>query len=93
MCGLYFFAQFVLQKINLNSRINIAMKKFSSSNVTAGILSNNFKNTIETLITSGKILVFMNTIKGTPTLWKRFQLELLGMIKQLGCPTLFMTLS
>ena len=42
------------------------MKKFSSSNVTAGMLSKNFKKTVETLVMSDKGYVFMNTIKGTP---------------------------
>ena len=29
----------------------------------------------------------------TPAFWKRFQLEVLAMIRPLGCPTSFMTLS
>ena len=36
---------------------------------------------------------FMNTIKGTPAYWKRFLFEVLAMVKQLGLPTFFMTLS
>ena len=35
----------------------------------------------------------MDTIKGTSAFWKRFQLEILAIIGQLGCPTFFMTLS
>ena len=35
----------------------------------------------------------MNTLKGTPAYWKRFQLEVLAMIKQLGLPTFFVTCS
>ena len=35
----------------------------------------------------------MNTFKGTPAYWKRFLLEVLGMVKQLGLPTFFTTLS
>ena len=69
------------------------MKKFSSTNVTAGMLRKNFKKTVETLATSDKGFVFMNTIKGTPAFWKRFQLEVLAMIRRLGCPTFFVTLS
>ena len=88
-----FFIQFVLQQLNLNSKINIAMKKFSSSNVTAGMLSINFKKTVETLVTSDKGFLFMNTIKGTSAFWKRFQLEILAIIRQLGSQTFFMTLS
>ena len=36
---------------------------------------------------------FMNTVKGTPAYWKRFLFEVLAMVKQLGLPTFFMTLS
>ena len=35
----------------------------------------------------------MNQIKGTPAYWKKFQREVLAMVKQLGCPTFFLTLS
>ena len=70
MCRLYFFVQFVLQQLNLNSKINIAMKKCSSSNVTAEMLSKNFKKIVEILVTSDKWYVFMNTIKGAPAFWK-----------------------
>ena len=35
----------------------------------------------------------MNTLKGTPDYWKRFQLEVLAMIKQLSLQTFSITLS
>ena len=35
----------------------------------------------------------MNTIKETSEFWKRFQLEVLAMLRQLGSPGIFMTLS
>ena len=35
----------------------------------------------------------MYTIKGTPAYWKKFLYEVLAMVKQLGLPTFFMTLS
>ena len=72
-----FFCSVFLQQLNLNSKVNIAMKKFFSSNVTAGMLSKNFRETVETLVTSDKGFVFVNTIKGTPAFWKRFQIEVL----------------
>ena len=87
-----FFVQFVLQQLNLNSKINTAMNKFSSLNVTAGMLSKSFKKTVETLLTSNKGLLFINTIKGTPGLWKRFQAKVIAVIRQLGYPTFFMKL-
>ena len=36
---------------------------------------------------------FMNQINETPEYWKRLQGEVLAMVKQFGCPTLFLTLS
>ena len=35
----------------------------------------------------------MSSIKGTPAYWKKILFEVLGMVKQLGIPTFFMTLS
>ena len=62
----YIFIQFVLKQLNLNSKINIVMKRLSSSNVTAWLLSKDFKKTVETLVASEKWFVFLNNIKGTP---------------------------
>ena len=35
----------------------------------------------------------MSKIKGTPAYWKKFLDKVLAMVKQLGLPTFFMTLS
>ena len=35
----------------------------------------------------------MTNVKGTPTYWKQFLLEVLVMVQQLGVPTYFLTLS
>ena len=35
----------------------------------------------------------MNSIKGTSTYWKTFKSEVAAMVKQLGVPTFFVTLS
>ena len=35
----------------------------------------------------------MNSINGTPAYWKKFLHEVLAMLKQLGLPTFFVTLS
>ena len=88
-----FFAQSVMQHLKLNSSINIAMQKIKSNNLTAGILSQNYTYTIKSLIAKDEAFNFMNTLKETPAYWKRFQLEVLAMIKQLGLPTFFITLS
>lgn len=87
-----FFTQFVLQQLSLSSQINIALKK-TLGNVTAGMLSTSRSSTVKSLIVSDSGYMFINTIKGSPAYWKRFQLEALAMIRQLGCPTFFLTLS
>ena len=82
-----------MQQLNLNSQINIAMKKVSSNSLTAGMLSNNFSEAIKSFIAKYEGFNFMNPIKGTPAYWKSFLFEVLAMVKQLGLPTYFMTLS
>ena len=55
-----FFAQFVLQQLNLNNEINIAMKKVSGNSISAGMFSQNFNETVENLIQSNQGFTFMN---------------------------------
>ena len=88
-----FFAHTVLLPIKLVSQIKIAMKTASSNHLTAGMLRNNFKETIKNFIASDKAFSFLNTIKGTPQYWKTFLHEILAAVKQLGPPTFFLTLS
>ena len=83
-----FYAQSVTQHLNLNNSINIA-----TLTLTAGRVSQNFKETVSGLIANDDAYNFMNQLKGTPAYWKRFLLEVLAMVKQLGLPTYFMTLS
>ena len=82
-----------MQKIQLNDQINIAMEKIVSDSLNAGKLSKNFKATIQQFIAQDKVYSFMSSIKGTPAYWKKFLFEVLAMVKQLGIPTFFMTLS
>ena len=35
----------------------------------------------------------MSSIKGTPAYWEKFLFQVLGMVKQVGLATIFMTLS
>ena len=88
-----FYALSVIQQLNLNSQINVAMKKVRTNQITAGMLSNNFESTIKSCIAKDEGFSFMSSIKGTPAYWKTFLAEVLAMAKQLGLPTFFMTLS
>ena len=69
------------------------MKKICSSNLTAGLLSQNFSGRVKSFIVKDETYHFMNRIKGTPAYWKKFLYEVLVMVKQLGVHTFFMTLS
>ena len=88
-----FYALSVMLQLNLNSQINIAMKKVCTSQLTAGMLSSNFSDTVKSFIAKDEGFSFMNSVKGTPAYWKKFLFEVLAMVKQLGLPTFFMTLS
>ena len=46
------FAHSVLQKVKLNSQINIALRKVASDKITAGMFSKNFKQTVKQFIAS-----------------------------------------
>ena len=61
--------------------------------ITAGILSQNFSDTVKSFIANDEAYHFVNTIKRTPAYWKRFLYKVLATVKQLGISTFFMTLS
>ena len=88
-----FFAHQVLQQLNLRSKVNIAMRKVTCNNITAGMLGQDFEQTVKNVIASENAYKFMSTIKGTPAYWKLMLYDVLAMVKQLGMPSYFMTLS
>ena len=88
-----FFVNSVVQQLRLHSQISIAMKKVSGENLTAGMFSQSFKDTVKQFIANDKAFSFMSTVKGTPAYWKKFLQEVLSMVKQLGSPSFFLTLS
>ena len=61
--------------------------------MTAQILTNNFLETMRTFLSKNEAYQFMDNINGTPAYWKKFLCEVLSMVKQLGLPIFFMTLS
>ena len=48
---------------------------------------------LEKLIEKDEAFKFLKTIRSTPAFWQQKQKELMGMMRQLGCPTFFLTLS
>ena len=68
----------------MRSSINFAMHKIKPGTLTAQTLTSNFK---------GNAFPLMSSVKGVPTYWKQFLYDVLAMVKQLGIPTYFLTLS
>ena len=50
--------------MQISKQINIAMRKVARTNLTAGMPSRNFKETVQQFIASDEAFSFMNTIKG-----------------------------
>ena len=49
--------------------------------------------TLQNLICQNQAYLLLRQIPGTPPYWQRFMYEVVAMVKQLGIPTWFMTLS
>ena len=88
-----FYSSSLIKQQKLNSKINVASRNSCSGRMAAGMLSNNFSETVQIRVAKDKTYRFMNSIKGTPAYWKKFLHELLAMVKQLGLSTFFVTLS
>ena len=73
-----------MQQVLLTSSVNIALKKVTSDSLTAGMLSRNFKQTLQRFIAKDKAYSFLKSTRGAPAYWKKFLLEVLAMVKQLG---------
>ena len=71
----------------------MAMYKVCSDKLTAGMPSGDFKEKVCEVIATDQAFSFMSCIKGTPAYWKKFLFDVLAMVKQLGIPIFFLTLS
>ena len=79
---------------HLRSSITFAMHKTKPGILTAGAVKNNLKGTIEKFIMSVFLLfLFMNSVKGILASWRQFLYDVLAVVKQLGIPIYFLTLS
>ena len=89
----FFSAHAVLQGTQLNDQTKFALNKVSTDSLTAGMLKGNFKEKVKQFIARDNAYSFMRSIKGTPAYWRKFLHEVMTMVKQLGIPTFFFTLS
>ena len=65
----------------------------SGQNLTASQVRSLDNGTVQHLIFSDQAYFFMKNIPGSPAYWKSFLFDVVGMIKQLGPPTWWMTFS
>ena len=87
-----FFAQFIIEQKKVSNSINIALKKVHGHSVTAAQLRSSPQG-LQNLICQDQAYLFLRQIPGTPPYWQKFMYEVVAMVKQLGIPTWFMTLS
>ena len=87
----FFFARNVLQNLSMQEQLNVAMLKISTPALKAGFFNNtNFMEAIREYVENDQTFTFKNSIKGTPAYWKKFESDVLGMVKKLGVPTFFL---
>ena len=83
----------VLQQLALQSQINVAVRKVTSASLNVGMINKTFKQCAQQFVANDQTYTFMTSIKGTPAYWKKFKSECLVMVRQLGIPSSFPTLS
>ena len=83
-----------METASLNSAINICMRKTKYKDGQAMTVSDvlNDEN-LERMVEEDEAFKFLKTVLSSPAFWQQKQRELMSMIRQLGCPTFFLTLS
>ena len=88
----YIFAvQYAAELCQIVTDMNLAMKRFPKSGLTAGRLQD--KDYTKKLVQKDYAYRFMTQIRGTPAFWLRKLYEALAMLRTFGTPTYFLTLS
>ncbi|RVE55402.1 hypothetical protein OJAV_G00236690 [Oryzias javanicus] len=91
-----FFSQFVTEIHLANACMTIQLRKGKIMTkdgrpITSGMLQD--KQEVEKLVRSKDAIRFMQPLRGTPAYWNKACKDLFAMIRQLGTPTFFVTLS
>ena len=87
-----FFARNIFN-VSLQQQINIAMRNVNGVLNAGSLKSVKFREIVKDFLASDQAFSFTNTIKGTLAYWKRFKSEFSAMVKQLGTPKFFLSLS
>ena len=84
-----FFLQYLGDLKHAFSGINIAFRKKLAMNVSQSIDDMQMKF----LMDKDMIYRYLQSVRGSPQYWQQRLKDLFGMLRQLGCPTFFVTLS
>jgi len=71
--------------------VNIRIYCVDGKKITASLVRD--ADRIKSLVRDDHAFRCLTTVRGSPAYWKHASLDLLAMIRQLGIPTWFMTLS
>ena len=89
-------AQYAVESKNVYDQMMIALRKVKSTQVggkviTAGLLKTN--DSVTQLLKQDQAYKFLKNVRGSPPYWQKVFYDVLAMVRQLGCPTWFMSLS
>ena len=91
---LLFLKYKLVETASLNSAINICLRKTKSADGQAVTVSDVLNDdNLERMVEDDEAFKFLKQVRSTPAFWQQKQRELMSMIRQLGCPTFFLTLS
>ena len=83
-----------MKNLSMQEQINVAMRRISTPASKTGFFNNtSFMEAIQEYVENDRVFTFMNSITGTLACWKKFKSKVLAMVKQLGVPIFFLTLS
>ena len=88
-----FFAQFIIEQKKVSDNISIAMKKVIGQQMTASSIRTDKQKLTNLIFKELQAYLFMRQIPGSPPYKQKFMYEVVAMVKQLGIPAWFMTLS
>ena len=87
--------QYAVEHKQVQDSIQIAMRQTSATHKNTTITAGQMKQPLQlqSLIHNDKAYRFLRNVRGSPPYWHKMFLETLAMIRQLGIPTWFFTLS
>ena len=89
-------AQYAVEAKQVRDAIQISLRQtrsrtFLNQTINAGLMKS--KENIQAMLHNDIAFKFMKNLRGCPTYWNSVLLDLLAMLRQLGTPTWFLTLS